>query len=594
MNITLVFPPSICLPNQVYYSLPLLAGVVRRAGHVPSCVDLNLAAADRLLDARMVEDLELVTRRFAAAAAARGDQATAAAIAANLDRVLPLLREGAGMKRDLRDPVRFWDQPRFKQCFWGIVDILGYCYQLDERISPFRASFARDVLDNQRRDPWTAMLELWERGLVDEIFRTKPDVIGLSIAFPEQAAESIRTLRRIRERDPSLPIVVGGPLVSGYPEQWLGDGWLLDFCDYVVLGDGETALVELLDALAGKRELESVRHLVRRDARGEVRRPAGPPQLEDLDGLPLPDFAACEMSRYFLPEPIYPLMLSRGCYWGKCTFCSIGWRENYRAASFEKIRADARHVARTYGGRFVQLQDSSAPPKSAKHLAQAIEEEGLGLTWVTGMRFEKIFTDLEACRQLARGGCRSLLMGFESSDQRLLDLMEKGYRLEDLPVMLRNLREAGISAELLWFIGFPTQTRQDVLDTARFLYERRDQFGLTAFVGEYKPAPGHRGVRSAAGLRRAPDRAVRQPRDLRGRERDLDAGGPPDPADADREQQPDADVQRVAPAPRRGRRGRHREDQPPSHGAEGARRVLRARVSGRVAGRPAPRRRTCV
>jgi radical SAM superfamily enzyme YgiQ (UPF0313 family) len=208
-----------------------------------------------------------------------------------------------------------------------------------------------------------------------------------------------------------------------------------------------------------------------------------------MDDLPVPDFTAADLSLSLLPEPIYPLMLSRGCYWGKCTFCSIGWRENYRMASAAKIAADAREVARRYGGRFVQLQDSSVPPRAATMLADAVLAEDLGLTWIAPFKFERVLTRRDYCEHLGRGGCRSMLMGFESSDQRLLDLMQKGYDLAHLDTMLDNLRAAGISAELLWFIGFPTQTRKDVLATANYLYERRGRFGLTAFVGEYNLHP---------------------------------------------------------------------------------------------------------
>lgn len=486
MKISMVFPPAVCLPNQVYYSLPLFAAVLRRAGHEVRCVDLNLIAADLLLDDGMAQSLYLgVGGRMVEAARAHGS-AAAESLRANLERGLALAMKGESCKRNLRDPERFYDQATFRDSFWTIVDILAAYYELDPVISPFRPTFAADLVANQRADRWTTMLELYDRGLLDEALAGAPDVVGITIAFPEQAVESVRLLRKIRQRAPHVRLVVGGPLVTGFPDQWLTDGLLLDYCDYVVIGDGETAFVELLEAIEGRRAIESVRNLAWRDGRGVLRRPSGPRHLVDLDELPVPDFTAVDMARYFLPEPIYPLMLSRGCYWGKCTFCSIGWRENYRMASPAKIREDVVAVARDYGGRFVQLQDSSVPPKAARHLSSAIRDEDLEVYWTSSMKFERCFLDPEYCRHLGgAGGCRSLHMGFESSDQRLLDLMQKGYEVQDLPRMLDNLRAAGVSAELLWFIGFPTQTRRDVLDTAMYLYEHRHRFGLTSFVGDY-------------------------------------------------------------------------------------------------------------
>lgn len=488
MRVAIVFPPSICLPNQIYYSLPMLAGALRRAGHEPFAVDLNLLAADLLLDARMADDLDAIVRAMASRMRAAGHPEAATATERNLDGHRELFLMGEECKRVLRDPARFYDQPRFKAAFWTVVDVLAGYYQLEARISPFRTSFAAELETNQRTDAWTVVGELYERGLLEAVERHRPQLVGISVAFPEQAVEAVRFARRIRARNPGVVIVFGGPLITGFQERWFEHDWLMRYCDYAVLGDGETAIVELCDALDGKRPLESVRNLVRSAPHGGYHYP-GSRYLEAMDDLPVPDFAAADLSLSLLPEPIYPLMLSRGCYWGKCTFCSIGWRENYRMASPGKIAADAREVARRYGGRFVQLQDSSVPPRAATALADVVEAEGLGLSWIAPFKFERVLTRPEYVQQLARGGCKSMLMGFESSDQRLLDLMGKGYAHADLELMLTNLRTAGISAELLWFIGFPSQTRADVLATATYLWERRAMFGLTAFVGEYQLHP---------------------------------------------------------------------------------------------------------
>jgi radical SAM superfamily enzyme YgiQ (UPF0313 family) len=199
----------------------------------------------------------------------------------------------------------------------------------------------------------------------------------------------------------------------------------------------------------------------------------------------LPDYGAVDMHRFFAPHPIYPVILSRGCYWGECSFCSYGWRVPYRVSSEEQIRKLARHVSRTFGGRYVQLHDSSVPPEAARMFCEAVADEGLGLVWTGEMKFDRAFLDPEYCRTLGRGGCRSILMGLESANPRILKLMRKGFLLEEVPRMLANLRENGVSTELLWFIGFPTETREDVLRTVQWLVEHRELYGMTSFVGNF-------------------------------------------------------------------------------------------------------------
>ena len=489
MRASLIFPPSICLPNQIYYALPLLSGALRRAGHESHYVDLNLLAADWLLRDDRVAQFETIAEGMMHTACEQGASDVADSIRSNLDLNLPIIARGEACKRALRDAVQFYDRPTFRDSFWTISRVLGAYYQLDPLISPFRDNFASDLMANQRADDWTMMTQLYDEGLLDEVFERDPEMVGICVAFPEQAVEAVRVARRVRHRRPDVHLCFGGPLISGDPDKWLENDWLFEFCDSVVIGDGETAIVELCDALEGRHEMEAVRNLAWRDVNGVVQRPTTPTYLESMDDLPVPDFESTDMTRSFLPEPIYPIMLSRGCYWGKCTFCSTGWKKNYRMASAEKIEADTLEVTQRYGGRFLYPQDSSIPPKAAEILSSVIRDNNVEAYWFGGMRFEHNLLDKSYCERLEAGGCRSLCMGFESSDQRLLDLMDKGIKFEDMPAILDNMRDVGISAELLWFIGFPTQTRRDVFETARYLYERRDMFGLSSFVGSYALHP---------------------------------------------------------------------------------------------------------
>jgi anaerobic magnesium-protoporphyrin IX monomethyl ester cyclase len=360
-------------------------------------------------------------------------------------------------------------------------------YQLDEIVSPFRERFASEVQEAVASGRWSPMQNLYAEGLLDEVLQGDPELVGICLAFPEQTVEALRLARRIRAARPDVTIALGGPLLGVHPERWVEGEWVFDFVDYLVVGDGAFSIVELVEALEGHRAFESVRNLVHRRA-GSVVRNDPTPWLEPLDDLPLPDFDSLDLTRFFTPLPIYPLMLSRGCYWGRCTFCSIGWRENYRMLSRESIERHARQLAGR-GARYVQLQDSSIPPRGAHRLAEVVRAEALGLHWEGGFKFSPNLLDAGYCRDLYEGGCRSLKLGLESMNQGVLDLMEKGFEIERVPTMLANLRAAGISAELLWFIGFPTEGFEDVLATVRFLHGHRDQFGLTAFVGDYAMHP---------------------------------------------------------------------------------------------------------
>lgn len=481
----IVFPPSLCLPNTIYYALPVLAGALRDAGYPSRIVDLNLLAADRFLESRRTRRFLDLARTQVDLLRKSGQKAGASRMERAIDTAEPKVSRAPESKRILRDPVRFFDPPSFREAFWNVVDALAFFYQMDPLVSPHRPTFFEDLVDYQTRDPWTPLVELYEEDLLPEVLRDEPALVAISLAFPEQSLEAFRFARKVKAKSPGTHVCIGGPLLTQHSETFLRDGKILEWVDSVCIGDGEQTIVDVVRALDGRIGLDAVTNLVWRDGAQVIRRNTVPAKLASLSEAPLPEFGSLDTSLAFTPEPIWPLMLSRGCYWGRCTFCSIGWRENYRRGFEDEIRRDVRNLVRNHGARWVQIQDSSVPPRLASILAEIIRDERLEVTWTGGMKPESCFLEKKYCEDLYSGGCRSLLMGMESANQTILDRMDKGYAIDSLSLMLNNLRQSGISAEMLWFVGFPGETREQALNTVEWLYRHRDEFGLNAFVGEY-------------------------------------------------------------------------------------------------------------
>jgi hypothetical protein len=489
MRITLVFPPALCLPNPIYYALPLLAGALKQAGHDVRLVDLNVLAADLLLNRDRVDRILAEAHKAAEKQHLTSESRASTSLRNLIEEKEPKVREAPSLKGVLRDPLRNFQPDSFRHAYATVIESLDFLYMQGPIISPHRETFDQDMIAYQEEDPWTPLKDLYDEALLDEVFLNDPEMVGLSIAFPEQAAESLRLAVKLRRRRKDVHLCFGGPLISLYPDKWFKEGWLFRFADSAVVGDGETAVVELADAIEGRGNLEAVRNLVYLDDRKKVCRNNPEPFCESMDELPLPDFDSADLSLYFVPRPLYPIMLSRGCYWGRCTFCSAGWHKKFRQASKDKIRADVKALSLRYGARYIAVADSCMPPSRALDLAAVVAEENLPVYWYGSLKFEKALLDRSYCRTLSEGGCRSLLLGLESANQRVLDLMNKGFQLEKVPAMLKNLKEADISGELLWFLGFPTETRAEVLRTAQYLLEHRHLFGLAAFVGDFQLHP---------------------------------------------------------------------------------------------------------
>ena len=107
-------------------------------------------------------------------------------------------------------------------------------------------------------------------------------------------------------------------------------------------------------------------------------------------------------------------------------------------------------------------------------LADAILEAGLDIAYYALSKPNRTFTP-DILRKMAASGCKYVLWGLESGNQRVLDLMGKGTRVEEVAEVLHNARAAGIHNHVYVICGFPTETPDEFADTLDFLRTNQDQ-----------------------------------------------------------------------------------------------------------------------
>ena len=215
-------------------------------------------------------------------------------------------------------------------------------------------------------------------------------------------------------------------------------------------------------------------------------------------------------SRRVLTLPYDP---TRGCYWGKCTFCHYGLAEvgtaSYRERAVETCVAHLAALSAKHGTRHFYLSQDSVAPKTIVKLAGALADAGLELRWATDLKPEQYLT-AERAETLRRGGAVACALGVESASPRVLELIDKGAPVAVVSDVIGHLAAAGIAAEAMCFTGFPTETLADALATLRFLDDRRDE--VAAFIVGAVRSHARRARRADAG-------ALRHPRGLAGRGR---------------------------------------------------------------------------
>ncbi len=491
MKIALVYPPT-CDPTAPYLAVPMLTGFLRSHGVEVLPVDANVEAYDLLLRRqpllglrdRVERRLERLDRRPQLAHTeqlayhtlwqARGD---AQAAPDGIDEAVAILR----------DPERFFEPELYARAvdtMDAALRLISAAYaplQLDFTAyrTPFALTTPEEIAHDAAplHDPFD---EYVQKALVPRLRGV--DAVGISVCFPGQLQPAYAFGLKVKRALPDVHLTIGGPAITQMLIRLRGLDLLraLGPFDSAVVFEGEHTLLALCRALDERRRPVGIPNLVVRDSLLGAKYLPGEAS-EDMRALPAPDFAGLALDRYFAPALVLPYDPTRGCYWGKCTFCHYGLAEvgtaSYRERAVETCVEHLKDLSRRFGTRFFYLSQDSVAPKTLVKLAAALE--GSGLRWATDLKPEK-YLNADRAQTLRRGGAVACALGVESANPRVLGLIDKGAPISVVADVMDNLTAAGIAAEAMCFTGFPTETYAEALETLRFLDAHREQ--VAAFI----------------------------------------------------------------------------------------------------------------
>ncbi len=322
--------------------------------------------------------------------------------------------------------------------------------------------------------------EIYARGVIADIEREQPDVVGISIPSMAQMVPGLTLAALIKERGLPCHVVVGGPHITMLRERLAKAPALFQLIDSAIVFDGEAPLLQLCEALENGHDLSSVRNLVYRD--GAAIRVTERKKPEKIGNLPLPDFDGLPLDRYLAPRLVLPLLTARGCYYGKCAFCNVGYGEpeSFSLMRSEMLADQMYALKRKYGVEEIFFSDEALTPRTMSELSQIMKRDGVPLLWGGCARFERPITG-DLLRLAYEGGCRMLFFGLESASEAIMQRMLKGTRLEHMHRILRESTEAGIWNHTFFFFGFPGETLEDAQQTVNFLYEHKHHLNSAGF-----------------------------------------------------------------------------------------------------------------
>ena len=489
----LLFPPE-WVPTAPYLALPSLTAVLRQHGHEVIQKDVNIEMYDLFFSdafliwvkARM--DMQLHELEAKERAGLLTDQETdqkACLETKTVWDVFELAERAESAKRVVRGE-EFYEADKLELALNTFREVMQYIsaayypaslvfYPMESNLG-YRPGVSREVLACLEDDQVNVYRDVCRQLILPAVHKEAPDVVGVSIGTQMQLMAGLTLCKMIKEAFPHIHITVGGNVITRLQEELPNHPRLFtEVFDSAIMYEGEHALLWLLEALGGQRDLAAVPNLMYRNATGiRVNKEI---YTEKTTALPLPDFDGLPLDSYFVPVRILPYLATRGCYWGRCTFCDHGqgYFDQYRGLPAQDVVRQIKALKEKYRAEHFLFADESYPPALFKKVTHLLVEQEIGIKWTTLIRFEETLQDPELWKLAAKSGCCTLYYGMESANERVLNLMDKHVKKSVIENNLQQAAEVGIWNHVMAFYGFPGETREEAEETRQFLLDNKER-----------------------------------------------------------------------------------------------------------------------
>ncbi len=334
-----------------------------------------------------------------------------------------------------------------------------------------------------------------------EIERRKPDIVGIAGPFTCQIGNAIQTSRIVKQVNPNILTVVGGPHVTLAPKEFLQE---VTDVDAAVIGEGEYAMLEITQAFEAKRGFGGILGVAyRQDGRITVNPMR--PFLEQLDQLPYPAYDLVDMAYYLsnkkigyrsFQERAISMITSRGCPFN-CCFCAVHLHmgQGFRAHSAEYVLDHIQYVVDKYKVKHIFFEDDNLTLniKRFEAICDGIIARKLTVGWETPNGVRADCLNMELLKKMKRSGASSIFVGVESGDQQILDkVVCKSLDLKRVVEFAKNAKVIGLKTGAFYIIGFPGETKENMQRTVDFALELKRKYDVGMHLFTATPSYGTR------------------------------------------------------------------------------------------------------
>ena len=314
--------------------------------------------------------------------------------------------------------------------------------------------------------------------IADLVEREKIDFVGLKLWNGDGFTASLIVAGVLKKRNPKMPVFGGGPQVDTFRDNIYQA--TSDF-DALIYGEGEHAILGLVDFVQGKKGLREIPNLIFRESGRIVT--TSQKWMEDLNQLPFANY----------DQDVYPAMKengrlkfivideSRGCPFS-CYFCIHPLKSGRpRAKSAERIIAEIAHYQQKYGVFLFRYGGSNTPPKLLEEVARGIIQNNLKINYTVLTDLRQEGTDFTLLKD---SGCFAIFFGVESTDPGILaKAINKKASPERMENILKEAKAAGIFIVVSLIVPAPGETEETKKKTLEFLLRTKPDSVLVQFPG---------------------------------------------------------------------------------------------------------------
>ncbi len=306
-----------------------------------------------------------------------------------------------------------------------------------------------------------------------------PDIVGMQ-CYCTTITRCYKVAELIKKLNPMVKIILGGAQITLEKQETMKNKNI----DFGIYGEGEFVFRDLLKELKKSEKNQNFKKINGLIWRNKSKLIINPKQelIKDLDKLPLPARHLFPMEKYHSSANLrgkhtLNLMTSRGCPFN-CAYCagSLIFGKTHRYHGTDRVIEELLELRDKYHADSIQFFDETLTANRARviELCNKMIEKKLNIEWSCFTRVNLV--DLELLKKMKAAGCYLIFFGYESGNQRLLNLIRKGITLEQSRKATKWCNEAGIETWGSFMIDLPTETKEESEETINFALEINPTF----------------------------------------------------------------------------------------------------------------------